>query len=134
MPDTAPLVHVIEGPAGPNAADATGTFVAGVAPFAATVASVHYIAAGAITGATANNRTFAVVNKGAAGAGTASVATVTSTSANSFEAFNPKALTLSATAANKVVAAGDVLAFTSTPAASGVADPGGIVRIVLDRI
>ena len=134
MPDTAPLTHVIEVIVTANAAGDTGTFVAGVAPFAATVTAADYIPSAAIAGHASNNRALSVINRGAAGTGTTSVATVTTNASNSLAAFDAKALTLSATAANRNVAEGDVLSFTSVPAASGVADPGGIVRIVLDRI
>ena len=132
MPDTAPNVVILQANVdGQATAGTDSTYVIGKAPFAGTVTGVTYTAAAAITGHAANNRAFSVVNKGQAGTGTASVATVTSNVANSFTAFDEKALTLSATAANKVVAEGDVLVFVSDANADGVVDPGGVVAVTI---
>lgn len=132
MPDTAPLVVTLqESVAGQATAGTDSTFVIGKAPFAGTVTAASYTASADITGHASNNRTFSVINKGQAGAGTASVASVTSNASNSFTGYDEKALTLSATAANLVVAAGDVLMFNSDANASGVADPGGVVAVTI---
>lgn len=135
MSEKAPLVQVIQAavPATATAGDAAA-FVIGKAPFAGVVTAASYITPAAITGNATNNRTFSVVNTGAAGDGTTSVAAVTTNASNSFVAYDEKALTLSATAAHRVLAAGDVLKFNSAVAASGVADPGGVVTITLSAV
>ena len=134
MPVTAPHITTIRVRVpGQATAGTDSTFAVGVAPYAATVTKVSYITDDAITGHASNNRTFSLVNRGASGSGTTSVATITSNASTSFTAFDEKALTLSATAANRVVAEGDVLAFFSDANASGVADPGGLVVIELSR-
>jgi hypothetical protein len=94
-----------------------------------TISGVSYIPAAAITGADTNTRTLSVQNKGAAGSGTTSVASLALASGVSAAAFDEKAVTLSATAANLDCTSGDVLAFLSTHAASGLADPGGVVEV-----
>jgi len=135
MPETAPHVQIIQAavPATATAGNAA-SFVIGKAPFAAKVTAASYIAAGNITGHASNNRVFSVINAGAAGSGSTSVAAVTTNTSNDFTAFDEKALALSGTAANLEVAAGDVLKFSSAVGASGVADPGGVVTVTLSGI
>lgn len=132
MTEKAPNVEILQQAVpGQGTAGTDSTFVIGKAPFAGTVTGASYTTSAAITGHAANNRTFSVINKGAAGAGTASVASVTSNASNSFTAYDEKALTLSGTAANLVVAAGDVLMFNSDANGDGVADPGGVVAVTI---
>jgi hypothetical protein len=131
--NAAPLTRVLETTCIATAAGSDASFVVGVAGEDETVSAVSYIPVSTITGANTNTRTIALVNKGAAGAGTTSVASLALTSGNNITGFDEGALTLSATAADLVVTSGDVLAFTSTHAASGLADPGGKVRVTLVR-
>lgn len=99
-----------------------------------TVTSVAYTPEAAITGANTDTRTLTLVNKGQAGAGTTVIATLALTSGVNGVAFDEKALTLSATAADLVVANGDILAFVSTHGgSSGLADPGGRVEVEIAR-
>lgn len=133
MTALAPLTHVIEATVIASAAGDDSSTTIGVAPFAGTVTAVEYIPTAAITGHASNNRTLSLINKGTAGSGTTSVAALTTNASTSLSAFDSKAVTLSGTAANKTLAANDVLAFTSVHAASGVADPGGIVRVTITR-
>jgi hypothetical protein len=70
------------------------------------------------------------VNKGQSGSGSTVVATLAMTSGVNAVAFDELAATLSSTAADKVVAAGDILAWVSTAVGgTGLADPGGLVQI-----
>lgn len=134
MPDTAPQIFVLQTIVpGQGTAGTDDEFVLGEVPFAGTVTAASYTTDAAITGHASNNRIFSVINTGAAGSGTTSVATVTSDASNSFTAFDEKALTLSGTAANLTVAAGDILKFKSDAQASGVADPGGVVQVTISR-
>lgn len=136
MPDTHPFVKTIEFDSpGQGTAGTDTVWVLGKAPFACTVTGVTYTAAGAIAGHASNNRALSVINKGAAGSGSTSVAALTTTASpdNSFAAFDEKAITLSGTAANLVLAAGDILAWSSDANASGVADPGGKVIVTISR-
>lgn len=134
MADTAPLVRVVESgvPAVGTAADDLDTLVA-QAPFAGVVTLVEYVPGAAITGAATNNRTLSLVNKGAAGSGTTSVATLAFGAGVTAAACNERALTLSATAANLVVAAGDTLQWRSVHVGTGITDPGGLVRVTVAR-
>ena len=131
---TAPLVNVVTldvpavGTAGNDA-----TTVLGEAPFAGVITGVAYVPAAAITGAATNNRAVSLVNKGQAGSGTAVPATLAFGNAVNAVAFDEKTITLSATAADLVVAAGDVLAWTSVHVGTGITDPGGVVRVTVSR-
>lgn len=98
-----------------------------------TVTKVAYLPTAAVTGANTNTRTLNLVNKGNAGAGTTVVATLALVSGVNLTAHDENAITLSGTAANLVVAAGDVLEWQSTHAASGLADPGGLVHVEVSR-
>lgn len=104
------------------------------APYAGTVTDARYIADTAITGANTESRTAQLINKGQAGAGTTVIASKAFTSGNNAVAFDGTAMTLSVTAADLVVAAGDVIAFKSLHVgATGLADPGGTVEVTIAR-
>lgn len=131
---TAPFVQVIERnvPAVSTAGNDDDT-VLGQAPFDCTVTSVQYVPEAAITGAATNHRTVSLVNKGQAGAGTTSVAALTFDNGVNAAANDERAITLSATPANLVLAAGDTLQWRSIHVLTGIADPGGVVRVTISR-
>jgi hypothetical protein len=104
-----------------------------VAEYNGTVSSVTYTPDATITGAATNNRTFNLVNKGQAGSGTTVVATLNMASGTNATRGDETAITLSATAANLVVAAGDVLEWQSVHIGTGIVDPGGLVKVNIDR-
>lgn len=134
MTDRAPKVETLEMAVDAVAAAADLTTIIGEAPFAGTVTAVKYLPKADITGANTETRTVAVVNKGQDGNGTTSVASLAMVSGVNSSDFDEKTITLSGTAANLVVAAGDVLAWTSTHSGStGLADPGGTVRVEITR-
>lgn len=134
MADTAPYVRVIEAdvPAVSTAGNDDDTVVA-QAPFDCTVTAVQYVPEAAITGADTNSRTVSLVNKGAAGSGTTTVASLALTSGVNASANDEKAITLSGTAANLVLAAGDTLQWRSIHVGTGITDPGGLIRITVSR-
>lgn len=131
---TAPFVQVIERnvPAVDVAAD--DDTVLGQAPFAATVTKVEYVPEAAVTGAATNNRSLSLVNKGQAGSGTVPVATLSLASGVNAAANDERAITLSGTAANLTLAPSDTLQWRSVHVGTGIADPGGIVRITIARV
>lgn len=130
---TAPHVRTIEQDV-PAVATATSTNTTALeAQFQGTVTAVTYVPSAAITGAATNNRTVALVNKGASGSGSTTIATLTFASGTNASANVETAVTLSGTAANLVVAAGDVLQWQSTANGTGLADPGGLARVTLSR-
>jgi hypothetical protein len=133
MPDQAPLQRTAHSRVQPVGAGADATEQVCVAPFDGTVTAVTYTPDTTITGANTNSRTISLVNKGQAGAGTTSVATLALTSGVNAPAADEKALTLSGTPANLVVASGDVLEFDSTHIGTGIADPGGLVQVTFSR-
>lgn len=134
MPDTAPLVQKLQRSVPAAAATADSEVNVADAPFAGTVTAVTYIVDTVLTGADTNSRTVVLVNKGQAGAGTTVVATKAFTSGVNAAADDETTITLSATAANLVVAAGDILAWQSTHVGgSGLADPGGLAIVEVTR-
>lgn len=103
-----------------------------IAPFACEVKSVKWIPAAAVTGANTNNFALGLINRGSAGAGTTAVTTVkTYASGTDSVASVPETFTLSSTAADTYVAAGDQLDFARTVNASGLASPNGAVVITV---
>jgi hypothetical protein len=102
-----------------------------VAPRAATISAVTYVPVSAITGANTNTRSVSLVNKGQTGSGSTVVATLQFNSGVNAGASAMTSVTLSGTAANRVVAAGDVLQWQSAAVGTGIADPGGLVLISL---
>lgn len=131
---TAPLVRVIEQdvPAVSTAGNSDDSVIA-QAQLTGVVTAVEYVPEAAITGAATNNRTVSLVNKGQAGTGTTTIATLTFGSGTNATANNEVALTLSSTAADLVVTAGDTLLWRSVANGTGIADPGGIARVTVSR-
>lgn len=131
---SAPLVRHIEQdvPAVTTAGNSDDT-VLGTVPFAGTITEVKYIPESAVTGAATNNRTVSLVNKGQAGSGTATVASLTFSNGTNAAANDDTTVTLSGTAANLVVAEGDTLQWRSVAVGTGIADPGGVVRVTISR-
>lgn len=105
------------------------------APFTGKVVEVTYTAIAAVTGAASPaSRTLSVINKGQAGAGTTVVASLALVSGVNLVAFDEKPLTLSATAADLLVTAGDILEYRSAAVGgTGLVDPGGTVSITFER-
>lgn len=114
------------------AADSSGSYV--TAPFAGVVSAASIFASAAITGADTESRTIQLHNRGQAGAGTTLVASKAFVSGVNAAADDETALTLSATPADLVVAAGDVLEFTSLHVGStGLAAPKLLGRVTFSR-
>jgi hypothetical protein len=132
-PDTAPFTRVVEATI-PAAAIAANTDQAVTeAPFDATVSKCALVPEAAVTGDNTNTRTFTLVNKGQAGAGTTVVATLALTTGVNLVAFDEKLFTLSAVAGATSVVAGDVLQLNEVVAASGLAHSGGRVVVEFTR-
>lgn len=123
--EAAPLTETLESGSVASAAanaDASGRYVR--VPFAGTVTGARVVTAAAITGANTESRTIQLFNRGQAGSGTTLVASKAFVSGVNATADDDTALTLSATAADLVVAAGDVLEFVSLHVGStGLAGP-----------
>lgn len=128
-----PLTQYLAGQSPARAQAATGSHGLFRAPFAGRVDAITYVSDAAITGANTDTRKVAVVNKGQAGSGTTEVAAKQFNSTVNAVAFDETPLTLSATAADLVVAEGDILAVVSTAVGNGLADPGGIIQIKFAR-
>lgn len=133
MTDTSPLRTLTENvPA--VAAGSDHTEMVCRAPFAGTVASVTYTADTTLTGANTDSRTLSLKNRGQSGGGTTVVATKAFTAGVNATAGDETAITNSGTAANLVVAEGDILAWESLHVgATGLADPGGMVAVAFQR-
>lgn len=131
----APLTQTIQsGPVASAAAnaDASGRYVE--APFDGVVTAASVITAAAITGANTDSRTIQLFNRGQAGSGTTLVGSKAFTSGVNAAADDETALTLSATAADLAVVAGDVLEFVSLHVGStGLAGPEFTGRVTFSR-
>lgn len=101
----------------------------GRSPVNGTVIRCSYIASTTITGAATNNRTLSLMNGGAAGTGTTSIASKNFANAVNATAQSDTVITLSGTAANLVVVKGDLLQWDSLAVGTGIADPGGLAEI-----
>lgn len=112
------------------AAKASATVSVGVSDVAGTVTDVEYIPNTPVVQSATEPRTITVINRGSAGVGSAVVATRSFTSTGSGQIQNKITLTGSAV----TVVPGDVLLVESHDAgATGTADPGGHVKVVLTR-
>lgn len=102
-----------------------------IAPFPLIITGVKWVPHAAVTANGTNYFTLNLRNR-VAGAG-AALAASRSYAATDSVAFVPEAMTLSGTAANLLVAAGDVLTVEKIVTASGLAMPDGLV-VVTARI
>jgi hypothetical protein len=134
MADTAPLQRVLEQDVAPVATAGNDLdSVVSQAPFDCTVTKVEFVPVTAITGANTNTRSVTLFNKGQGGAGTTTVATLQFDSGVNASANDEKTVTLSGTAANLDLTAGDTLLWRSLHVGTGIADPGGLVRVTVTR-
>jgi len=135
MSETAPLVKKLEATVPAATKEATQDQVIGEVPFDGTVTSVSIVPEANGTAHAANFRTFSVLNKGAAGSGSTSVAALATdtVTTDDLKAFDEKAVPLSGTAANLEVTAGDILAVVETVAAEGLAHSGYKVQVEISR-
>lgn len=108
--------------------------VVGQCPVAGAVSSVTFTPEAAITGTATNFRTFRLVNRGQSGAGSTVVADLAfSTGSVTAAAYDERTIPLSGTAANLVVAEGDVLVWDEVVTGTGLASPGGLVTATVAR-
>jgi hypothetical protein len=104
-------------------------FAAIVIPFNAKVTAVSYSPKSTVTGAATNNFTVTVRNRGAAGAGTVQPAQLNFANTVNATAFVATAVTLSSTASDLLLTAGDVLTVEKLVVGTGMAMPGGTVTV-----
>lgn len=130
---SAPLVRSSQATLPALGAAVAGDQTVGEAPFDGTVTAVTFTPEAAITGDNTNTRTFTLVNKGQAGAGTTVVATLAFTTGNNGVAFDEKAFTLSVVAGATTVVEGDILAAVEAVAGTGLANPGGRIEVTYSR-
>lgn len=103
-------------------------FVGFVAPFNMKIIGVKWIPAAAIAANGTNYFTMNLRNRGAAGAGATAIATRSYVATNS-TANVAEAMTLSGTAADLNVAAGDVITVDKVNTGTGLAMPDGVVQV-----
>lgn len=99
-------------------------------PFACTVTAVQWVPDAAVTANDTNYAVLALQNGGAAGTATTEIAQRSYAATNSV-ARTAESLTLSATAANLLLAAGDLLVVDRSIAASGLATPKGVLNVTV---
>lgn len=99
-----------------------------VVPFNATVTGIKWIPFAAVTANGTNYSTVSVRNRKADASGAALPASRSYAATNSV-AFVPEAMTLSGTAADLSLAAGDVLTVQRIHTASGVVVPAGVIEV-----
>lgn len=131
--EAAPFTQYLSAPVAATAAgaDASGLLVA---PFDCTLAAASLIPLTVLTGANTESRTLQVFNRGQAGSGTTLMASKAFVSGVNAPAEDETALTLSVTAADLVIAAGDVIEVKSLHVgATGLAGVQGIVRLSISR-
>lgn len=107
----------------------------GKAPFAGLVSAAELLPAVAMASSDTVSRTFTLYNRGQAGAGTAVLATYQTLATPTDYAFADnvaRSMTLG-TAADRVVAAGDILELVETHASTGTAHGGFALDVSIQR-
>ena len=115
------------------AVGASATYMVEEAEENGQILSASYTPDAGITGVATNNRVIRVINRGQSGGGTAVMAELTFAAGTSVAAGDEIAIPLSATLANLECDAGDIIAVQSGINGTGLADPGGLVQITLER-
>lgn len=137
MPDYSPITDTVAASgtvaATAAAADASGVYVK--APYAGRVSGARVLPAAAMTGANTESRTIQLHNRGLAGSGTTLVASKAYVSGVNLAADDQNELTLTATEADRVVAEGDILEFTSLHiGGTGLAGPAFTGEVDFQRL
>ena len=133
MPDSAPHTTQLDADHEAVATAATRVDPVGRVPYAGTVSGVTFTPNADLTGANTNTRLLEIINKGLDGNGTTVVASLQFNAGTSALDFDETTVTLSGTPANLVVAEGAVLSLRSAAVGTGLADPGGTVRVEITR-
>lgn len=133
MAERAPQDTVLEAEIDALGTDVEATVVIGEVQEAGFVNEVTYTPRANITGAATNHRAVTLINKGSDGNGTLVVATLAFDSGINALDFDEKVITLSVVANARVVSPGDVLAWFSSTPGTGIADPGGVVKVTIGR-
>lgn len=101
-----------------------------VVPMAGTVTGITIVPQATLTGAATDNKTLSLINKGLTGGDTRVAATKTfALTTDVATAFDETSLTVSGTAANVAVVAGDVLALSQIKVGNGLTVPDVLVKI-----
>lgn len=103
------------------------------APFAGNVVAVTYTPDTVLTGVVTNSRTLSLRNKAQDGTGTTVVASVAYVNGVNIAAMDEGTVTLSVVANATDVAEGDILGWQSLHVGTGLADPGGLLRVDISR-
>ena len=111
-----------------SVANTPDEYIGFAAPFNMAITAVKWIPAAAVTANGSNFQTLSVRNRGAAGAGTALPASRSYAATNSV-AQVPEAMTLSGTATDLLVTAGDVITVQRLVTGTGVIVPSGVLEI-----
>jgi hypothetical protein len=129
----APLIQYLGIPVASTAAGADASGLQ-VAPFDGTLSSASIVSLTTLTGANTDSRTVQVFNRGQTGAGTTLMASKAFTSGVNATAEDETTLTLSSTAADLVVASGDVIEVKSLHVgATGLAGTQFLARLAISR-
>ena len=122
-------VNNLYGNIGATAQGADALLIMGPNPVASKVSSVEYYPAAAIAGADNDTRRVRLYNRKGDNSGAVVVAELSFVNGVNAGAKQKKAITLSATAADLLLAAGDVLEWATDHVGNGLADPGGRVVV-----
>lgn len=118
----------------PTVLGSDALFISNPSRYAGIVSEVKYYPRGAIAATDTNTRRVRVYNRGTAGAGTKQVAEKTyNVAGGALSTKQGNTIPLTVTAADLVVAAGDVFEFASDHLGTGLADPGGVCIIKINR-
>lgn len=133
MSEQAPGVQVLEADLPELGTDVEDTTVIGEVEFDGEVTSVSWVPEADLTGAATNHRSISVINKGLDGNGTTVIATLAFDSGVNASDFDEKAIPLSVVEGAVDVLAGQQLACASLTPGTGIADPGGKIRVEIQR-
>lgn len=134
MAERAPHQMVMEQELPGLATDVDDDYVLGEVEEAGSIYDASYTPTANITGAATNNRKLEIINKGQDGNGAVVLATLDFNSgAVTALDYDEKPMVLTSTLADRNVVAGDIISVHDTAPGTGIADPGGHVKVVFQR-
>lgn len=133
MAERAPRMQQLDAEVQPLATNVDGVTVIGEIDEAGSIYDASFVPLADYTGAATNYRKYEIINKGQDGNGAVVLATLDLAAATSMSDFDEKPFVLTSTLADRNVVAGDQIVLNSTSPGTGLADPGGKVKVTIQR-
>lgn len=133
MAERAPAFQELQAELPGLATDAEADYILGEVKEAGSIYDASITPKANYTGGATNYRQYDVINKGLDGNGAVVMATLALAAATTMDDFDEKPMVLTSTLADRNVLPGQILVLRSSSPGTGIADPGGVAKVTLQR-